>query len=437
MRKKISFDISNLDEFRNHLVAWASHFDVFTILDSNNDKPANQKNNKYSSFDLIAGIGLIDNCDISSPPFSSLKKFVDTTHDWKFGHFGYDLKEYTENIPSIHPDHIGFPILFFFRPQWVILCNNKTVELHYPDSTLEFEAKEVIKNLTTAITQKQSYIRNGRLKCRIEKEEYLSNVTQLQKRIYRGDIYEINYCIDFYGENYLFDPYSKFLILNSYSCAPFSAFYKYFDKFLLCSSPERYLKKTGSKIVSQPIKGTIARDIDELTDHELLKKLKENPKERAENIMTTDLVRNDLSRSAKTGTVLVEELCGVYSFAHVHQLITTIVYELDNKVHFIDSVQLSFPMGSMTGAPKINTLKLIDKYEKVNRGLFSGSVGYISPTGDFDFNVVIRSILYNHSTKYIDIFAGSAITAYSEPEKEFDECLLKIRSLLNVLEMKS
>jgi para-aminobenzoate synthetase component I len=437
MRKKISIDINNWDEFRIHLVAWASSYNIFAILDSNNDKKINQKNNKYSSFDLIAGIGMTENCNISlTHPFNTLKQFVDNTNDWKFGHFSYDLKVYTESITNKNPDFIGFPVMFFFRPQWVILCKNKTVELLYPVTISDSEAEEVIKNLTGAITQKQSFIQNTQLKCRIEKDEYLNNVKQLQKSIFRGDIYEINYCLDFYGEDYPFDPYSKFLILNSYSCAPFSAFYKCFDKYLLCSSPERYLKKTGSKIISQPIKGTAARNIDSLADHELLKRLKENPKEIAENIMTTDLVRNDLSRSAKIGSVQVEELCEVYSFTHVHQLITTIVNELDNKVHFIDSVQYSFPMGSMTGAPKINALKLIDKYEKVNRGLFSGSVGYISPTGDFDFNVVIRSILYNHSTKYIDIFAGSAITAYSEPEKEYDECLLKIRSLLNILEMK-
>jgi para-aminobenzoate synthetase component 1 len=221
------------------------------------------------------------------------------------------------------------------------------------------------------------------------------------------------------------------------SPTPFSALYGLNGKYLICASPERFLKKTGSEIISQPMKGTARRDLqDKNNDDHLKQSLFEDAKERAENVMVVDLVRNDLSKVCKDGSVKVDELFGVYSFPQVHQMVSTVSGELKEKVSFSEIIKATFPMGSMTGAPKIRVMELIDQYEPTGRGLFSGSVGYIDAEGNFDFNVVIRSILYNASTSNLSYYAGSGITFYSDAEKEWEECLLKAEAIRQVLTTK-
>ncbi|MGM0572458.1 MAG: chorismate-binding protein, partial [Bacteroidota bacterium] len=166
----------------------------------------------------------------------------------------------------------------------------------------------------------------------------------------------------------------------------------------------------------------------------LRKTLAADPKERSENVMIVDLVRNDLSRTAQKDSVKVEELFGVYAFQQVHQMISTVTSRLDPGVHYLDAIKKAFPMGSMTGAPKYRAMQLIDHYEDSCRGIYSGSVGYISPEKDFDFNVVIRSIVYNQINKYLSYTAGGAITAASIPEKEYEECLLKAKAMEKALQ---
>jgi len=247
-------------------------------------------------------------------------------------------------------------------------------------------------------------------------------------------LYEANFCIEFYGENANIDPLEKFRKLNDISQPPFAVFFKNNKHFLLCASPERYLKKEGNLIVSQPIKGTAKRFPDPIEDEKSKTELASDPKERAENIMITDLVRNDLSHTAQKGSVQVAELCGIYSFMQVHQMISTVTSKLDPQYGVIDVLKTSFPMGSMTGAPKISAMKIIDLLEESKRGLYSGALGYFTPDGDFDFNVVIRSILYNQEKQYVSFSVGSAITSLSVPEKEYEECLLKAKAMREVLE---
>jgi para-aminobenzoate synthetase component 1 len=199
------------------------------------------------------------------------------------------------------------------------------------------------------------------------------------------------------------------------------------------ASPERFLKKTGTFIIGQPMKGTNRRDKDMEIDRMLRRQLMEDPKERAENIMIVDLMRNDLSKTALKGTVKVVELCGVYPFTHWHQMISTVSSRVPDLCNPLDILLSAFPMGSMTGAPKVRALQLIEEYEMTKRGLFSGALGYFSPEGDFDFSVVIRSILYNSLNKYLSFQTGGAITALSVPGKEYQECLLKARGIMSVL----
>lgn len=253
------------------------------------------------------------------------------------------------------------------------------------------------------------------------------------EHIHRGDIYEANFCMEFFAENAVIHPTEIFQKLNAISTPPFAVFLKNNQQFLCSASPERYLRKQGSKIISQPIKGTAKRSADAIEDENSKNELLASEKERSENIMIVDLVRNDLSRTAAKGSVHVEELCGAYAFKQVHHLISTVVSEMDTQKSVIEVIKDSFPMGSMTGAPKISAMEIIEKLEETKRGLYSGAVGYFTPNGDFDFNVVIRSILYDAHKQYVSFSVGSAITSLSDPEKEYEECLLKAKAMRMVL----
>ena len=253
------------------------------------------------------------------------------------------------------------------------------------------------------------------------------------EHIHRGDIYEANFCQEFYAKDCEIEPYHVFKDLNKISEPPFAVFFKNEERYLLSASPERYLRKEGSKIISQPIKGTAKRLLSPIDDEKIAHDLMRDEKERAENVMIVDLVRNDLSKSSQKGSVRVEELCKVYTFKQVHQLISTIVSELKDDFHPVDVIKDTFPMGSMTGAPKLSAMEIMEELEETKRGLYSGTVGYFTPDGDFDFNVVIRSILYNALERYVSLSVGSAITAKSSPEREYEECLLKAKAMKYVL----
>jgi para-aminobenzoate synthetase component 1 len=269
---------------------------------------------------------------------------------------------------------------------------------------------------------------------RLSREEYLERVEALRRHIRQGDCYEINFCLEYFASARGIDPTALYRQLSRLSPNPFAAYYKSGHSHLVCASPERFIQKMGSHIISQPIKGTSPRHPgDREEDLRSRVQLRQSAKDRSENVMVVDLVRNDLSRVCMRGSVKVEELYGVYAYPQVYQMISTVGGELDPTTGFADIVAATFPMGSMTGAPKHRVMELIDRYEPSNRGLFSGAVGYIDPSGDFDFNVVIRSLFYNDLTGYLSFFAGSGITWYSQPEMEYEECLLKARAMMRVL----
>jgi para-aminobenzoate synthetase component 1 len=265
------------------------------------------------------------------------------------------------------------------------------------------------------------------------REKYISDIQSIQEHIRSGDIYELNYCMAFVFQEEHWNPIIGYLDLLKVSPMPFSALFKSNDKYLISASPERFLKKMGEKVIAQPIKGTIRRGKDVLEDSLLKDILLNSEKERAENLMIVDLMRNDLSRISKTGSLLVEELFGVYTFARVHQMISTVTAVLDEHIKFGDILHATFPMGSMTGAPKIKCLELIEEYENFKRTWFSGSLGILLPNGDFDFNVIIRSILFEKSSGKGFFGVGSAITFDADPEYEYEECLLKVSAIREIL----
>ena len=259
----------------------------------------------------------------------------------------------------------------------------------------------------------------------------------MRQHIKRGDCYEINFCQQFVSENAVIDVVKTYQKLSAISPAPFGTFYKLHNNYCLCASPERFLQKKGNQLISQPIKGTSRREADPVKDEANKNYLIQSTKEKSENVMVVDLVRNDMSMVCKKGSVKVKELFGIYSFPQVHQMISTVQGTLAADKTFTNAIEACFPMGSMTGAPKKRVMELIEKYETTRRGLFSGSIGYITPTADFDFNVVIRSIFYNDVKKQVSFFAGSGITFYSNAEDEYNECMMKAQAIVNILSEKN
>lgn len=427
MRTEIHKSITNPLAFKKQLLDWSQQFREVVFMDSN-DYPQ-----EFSSYDAILAVDAFTLIQTDyHNAFEDLQQYQQTTKDWLFGYLSYDLKNDSEDLQSDNFDGLAFPDLFFFQPKKLFFLKGNQLTIQYLnlcDDEVEIDFNEIMELATIEFEKSQS----TEVKARFSKNQYIQKATTFLEHIHRGDIYEANFCMEFYAENVTINPLEKFNKLNAISQTPFAVYFKNNNHFLLSATPERYLRKEGETLISQPIKGTAKRFSDPKEDELAKINLASDPKERSENIMITDLVRNDLSRTAQKGSVEVKELCGIYSFQQVHQMISTITSKLDAKHSLIDVLKLTFPMGSMTGAPKISAMKIIEELEETKRGLYSGAIGYFSPNGDFDFNVVIRSILYNQEKKYLSFSVGSAITALSDPEKEYEECLLKAKAMHEVL----
>jgi para-aminobenzoate synthetase component 1 len=433
-----TFNISDFEEMKQKVLNWTKRFNTFCFLD----------NHQYQTEPhaveclLAAGAKRELKADAGNA-LEQLQRFISRsdrdgqTGSWLFGHLGYDLKNEIEKLSSSNPDRIQFPGLFFFEPEVVIRFNEKEMIIEAEDAEKAFIEIDSVSASPALSTAGRVIIQN-----RLSKKEYTDIIAQLKQHILRGDCYEINFCQEFFARNAEIDPVLVYKKLSAVSPNPFSALYRINDHWLICASPERFLKKQGNKIISQPIKGTSKRITGNNEKDKLSKdELSNSAKDRSENVMVVDLVRNDLAKVCKEGTVKVDELYGIYSFPQVHQMISTVSGELKDDISFGEIIRATFPMGSMTGAPKMRVMELIEEYESTKRGIFSGAVGYISPDADlptgqagFDFNVVIRSIMYNAATKYLSFQAGSGITFYSDPENEWEECLLKAEAIRKVLE---
>lgn len=429
MRTKVFHHVSNPQQFKQKLLFWSQRYDEIVWLNSNNYA------GNYDDYDAVLAVDAFTSIKTDFiNAFGDLKDYQASTNDWIFGYLTYDLKNSIENLKSNNFDGLGFSDLYFFQPKKLFLLKGEEVEIQYLKMVND-ELKEDLINIDEIEFNGQTHSEEPvKIKLRIHKDEYFDKVGEMLGHIQRGDIYEANFCQEFYSENCRINPLETFNKLNNISKPPFATFLKIEDKYLMSATPERYIKKDGCKVISQPIKGTEKRSDNKKEDQQLALELSNDEKERSENIMIVDLVRNDLSHTAKRGTVKVEELCKVYTFMQVHQMISTITSEVDEDISPIEILKTTFPMGSMTGAPKISAMKIIEELEETKRGLYSGSVGYFKPNGDFDFNVIIRSILYNATKQYISYSVGSAITAKSNPLKEYEECLVKAKAMRQVLE---
>ncbi len=406
------------------MLNWAKQFSIFCFLD----------NHQYKIGPHTVECMLATGCrrSIQSSDKNSLDRlqlFINERSSWLFGHLSYDLKNEIQSQTTSHTDLLGFPDLFSFEPECLIILNEDAIIIVADNPGLVFQSIIETEKIKTSFSPGMTGIQS-----RISKAGYIDTVRKLQQHILRGDCYEINYCQEFYSDDAQIDPWAVHEKLSLVSPNPFSAFYKLKDKYLICASPERFIRKEGSRILSQPIKGTAKRSAGEKKLDELNKRnLYESRKDRSENVMVVDLVRNDLAKVCKEGTVQVDELYRVYSFPQVFQMISTISGELKENCSFTDIIRATFPMGSMTGAPKRKVLNLIEQYEKSKRGIFSGALGYITPGQDFDFNVVIRSIIYNETNNFLSYQVGSGITFYSNAENEWEECILKASAINKVL----
>jgi len=443
VRTRKEYHLSNSTEFKKKLLNWSDQFEEIVWMDSNNYPQ------KTSNFDQILAVQAFTAIKTDAQgAFDRLQEYQESTKDWIFGYLSYDLKNDTENLTSNNFDGLQFPELYFFQPAKIFLIKDDKLELHYlkmVDDEMDDDFEEVNRYENgdvrgEKVDHRDEILENRQqteaINARISRVAYLQKVNKLLGYIHRGDLYEANFCQEFYAENMEIDPIGVFEKLNKISSSPFAVFLKLENNYLLSASPERYLKKEGLKITSEPIKGTARRENDIMEDAKIAEALSKDSKEVSENVMIVDLVRNDLSKIAKRGSVKVEELCKVYSFNQVHQMISTISAEIEPQIPPVEILRATFPMGSMTGTPKISAMKIIEELEETKRGLYSGAVGYFTPDGDFDFNVVIRSILYSSKKKYVSFSVGGAITSKSIPELEYEECLLKAKAMRDSLNSK-
>ncbi|MGB4080212.1 MAG: anthranilate synthase component I family protein [Bacteroidia bacterium] len=404
-----------LARFKELVYAYADKHKYQCILDS-----CQLNTGVYGGeFEFLAAIG-------ATQVYTSWSSFEQATTQvkWLFGVLGYDVKNHFETLSSENNAVIDTPELLFFEPQILLAIDkNQQVSVLKGDLSLDFFDAVVVKNKRDI----------SPVYSPISRSDYIQKIEEIQELIRGGEVYELNYCVPYSHSFNAFQPLLFHLDLLQKSPVPMGAYLRANQLYLCGASMERFLMKQGNTLVSQPIKGTIKKGQTPEEDVALITQLKNSEKDRAENVMIVDLVRNDLNRVCKSGTVKVKELFGIYSYLQVHQMISTVEGEVLPEVSISDILKATFPMGSMTGAPKIAAMKYIEGIENFKRGWYSGALGYIAPDGDFDFNVVIRSVLCDTNNKVLNYNAGGAITIDSIAEQEWMEVQLKTKAITEVL----
>lgn len=429
-KNKQVFLLDNPSLFKVRILYWSNQYEVCTFLDTHAyDSP-------YGAIDCIAAVNPVSFIALDSVNAEAVDTFIQKHGgEWIFAHFNYEYHRITK--PNTKANLTDFPLAYLYTPAIVIELAGNEVIIQSDTENPQILFDQINSFLLPSLSEQsndQSAAPTTSILPYISKAAYLENIDKILALIRRGDFYEINYCQAFEVPHLSTHPVEVYSKLTEVSPTPFACFYKNSSNYLLCASPERYLQKKGNQLISQPIKGTIKRNLHNDADDKLqVEALQNSSKDKSENVMVVDLVRNDLSRICEQGSVQVSELFGIYSFPQVHQMISTITGTLNSNTLFSEILEATFPMGSMTGAPKKSVMETIDALEPTRRGLYSGSVGYFNPAGDFDFNVVIRSIFYNNNSKKASYGVGGGITIYSDPEKEYEECLLKAAAIKKVL----
>lgn len=424
MPRKINFAQADLSAIKTKLLDWSQQFDHVVWLDSN-AYPEHQH-----SYEAVLAVDANEILSLDKDfALADLKAYREENKNWLFGYLGYRAN--SKKLENASKNLLKFPSIYFFQPKKVFLLQKDYLEIHYLNPKEIEQDWEIIQ----AMELKDEHIdfANFEIIPRIDKSTYIAKVNQIQDYIKQGKLEEINFCQEFYSHNKLENPLEFYKQLNQVSQAPFASYMRLEDKYAFCSSPERYLKHDKGKLITQPIKGTAKRLADKEADELIKTQLKESEKEINENKLVVDMVIQEFKTFCKPESVQVTEFCKAYSFKQVHQLISTIEGELQENLSPLDAISNSYPMGSMTGIPKATALVLTDELEDFDRGVYSGGIGYFTPEEDFDFNVVIRSALYNDTEAYLSFSAGGAITEQSNPEAEYDETLIKINAIKEIL----
>lgn len=414
-----NFEISccSLPQLKIKMLNWLKQFGIFAYLDNN------KYENLLNRYELLVGAG-------AQQMYSGGEEIASVFgKEWLFGHINYDYKnQLYKDMESEHVAWFQNEDCRFFKPEIVIwlAAGSKQLQIESAELTPEIILKQIMEmkddvDCTPSLPPQFQKL--------FTKETYLEQVREVKEHILNGDCYELNLCVGSVAEQVDIDPFWCFERLNRVNPAPFACMYRSGTFYALGSSPERFLAKDGRRLLAQPMKGTIRRSTDESEDEQLKTRLAADEKERAENVMIADLMRNDLAKSCVTGSIKVPELFKVATFPTLHTMISSVEGTLREEVPSFTALLNAFPMGSMTGAPKKIVMELIEALEKSKRELYAGCIGYCNPAGDFDFNVVIRTLLYNSSSKRLSYHTGGAITIDSDPEKEWQEVLLKAKAL--------
>jgi para-aminobenzoate synthetase component 1 len=417
----------SLQSWIDQSIQWAKNYPYFCFF--NSGKYTNQYGN-FGDFLAVDAVELFHHQNTAWNQLNTLKS------SWYVGYLSYNLKNYFENVHSAKPNQIDCYDFLFFKPQFLIHFLDDThlkIET-YGENNTQKVWDEIRKTIVKEEEKKALGIGNVKLSSNVNFQAYQEKIVEIKSLISEGEVYELNYCISFDTKVSNIETSHLFKILNRLSPNPYACYFQSPEIAVMSASPERYIRKNGQKIISQPIKGTIARGATEEQDKKNKSLLFNNPKDRAENLMIVDLVRSDMAKVSDIGSVKVDELYGIYSFPQVHQMISSISADLKKNLTIFDAISSTFPMGSMTGAPKISAMNYIDDMEKANRGIFSGSIGWLNPNGDADFNVLIRSFFYDHHTQKLSFYVGSAITIDSDPQQEYEECMLKAKAMLGAIE---
>jgi len=407
--------------------ALAADYDDVFVLDSCSVSDSRG----IGRYQILIGLGEIAKLEFAVSEvidWERVDQFI-IENPWVFFVVSYDCKNQIHGLSSNNRDFMQWPLLTLVAAQTVVGLNTQNELMIWADNADEIRSQ--LLNVGDKPQVDNSSV-DG-MSSSMDKGEYLEKVRAIKHEIELGNVYEMNLCVEYTLGNFkLGSSLSMFNSLTQYSPVPFAAFVKTKNRHIMCASPERFLAKRDDNLYSQPIKGTSSRFDDDESDKRSRDVLMTSEKERAEHIMIVDLVRNDLAKNSVAGTTEVEELFGIYSFAQVHQMISTVKSRLKSGMNWSKIIRNTFPMGSMTGAPKHIAMEFIDAMENASRGWYSGSVGYIDPDGDFDCNVVIRSILYDSRRSKGSFSVGGAITYDSDPDAEFEECQLKASAIRKV-----
>lgn len=358
------------------------------------------------------------------------------------GYLSYDLGNYVERLPRTAKDDTNVYDLYFGLYNWVVVVDHLKEKTYIATPDLDIKNEEkIIYKIENKI--KESEIKGIDSICYEEKEvepiKLFSNFTKLefedavrnvQRYIKQGDIYQANLTQRFNGKTKL-SSYELYRDLRRFSPAPFGAFLNFEQNSILSNSPERFIKCTDKKIETRPIKGTRPRGKNVEEDLRLQEELRNSEKDKAELLMIVDLERNDIGRISKIGSVKVPELFVIEPYANVNHLVATVIGELDDKKDCVDAIKATFPGGSITGAPKIRAMEIIDELEPTQRNVYTGSIGYIGFNGDMDLNIAIRTIIKQNEKVYFQV--GGGMTWDSNPEDEYQETLDKAQSIMKAL----